>query len=431
MNIKKFFALAKEKGVETAEVSFSKSSAFSFEIFQGAISSYEISTNSNYRAKGIYKGKLGICRSENASEEYFVDSIIKNASFIEKDEEAIIFEGSPKYSHKNLYSKALAEVSNDVKLQKMFELEKYTLGLDPRIKNVEVSYSDQEGSKTFTNTYGLNLKEKSNYYVIYLSVYVQDGDELKAAYDCFFSNDPTEFKMEEFAKKVVADAISKLHGENIKPGTYKAVLNRDSVSSLLNALVGHVCADSVQKHVSKFEGKVGEQVISNKLTVYEKPVNKTVFASMFDAQGVATYNKTIFNKGVLTGYLYDLERAKKDNTESTGNSAVNGVGFDCLVVKPGKLSEEELFAKVGNGLYITSLDGLHAGLNATSGDFSLQAEGYEIKDGKIRGALGLFTVSGNLFTVFNDILAVGNNSKLLLSSNTVPSIAIKHLKYSV
>ena len=73
---------------------------------------------------------------------------------------------------------------------------------------------------------------------------------------------------------------------------------------------------------------------------------------------------------------------------------------------------------------------MHAGLDPRSGDFSLQAEGFHIKNGKKDKPLTLITASGNLFKVFNDVIAVGNNSKLLLSSDTVPSIAIKGLKIS-
>ena len=101
-----------------------------------------------------------------------------------------------------------------------------------------------------------------------------------------------------------------------------------------------------------------------------------------------------------------------------------------LYLKPGRLSEEELFKKIKNGVYITSITGLHAGLNPNSGDFSLQAEGYEVVDGKIAKPLGLITVGGNLVDVFKDVLAVGNNSKLLVTAITTPSIAIKNLKVS-
>ncbi len=47
------------------------------------------------------------------------------------------------------------------------------------------------------------------------------------------------------------------------------------------------------------------------------------------------------------------------------------------------LSQEALLAQMGDGLLLTSLMGLHAGTNAVSGDFSLSAEGFRIKGGRI------------------------------------------------
>ena len=56
---------------------------------------------------------------------------------------------------------------------------------------------------------------------------------------------------------------------------------------------------------------------------------------------------------------------------------------------------------------------MHAGLNPKSGDFSLQAQGFFVKDGKKAGPLGLFTVTGNLFTLFNKTLYGVIHSKLI------------------
>ena len=49
-----------------------------------------------------------------------------------------------------------------------------------------------------------------------------------------------------------------------------------------------------------------------------------------------------------------------------------------LDVKAGKKSEEEIIAQAKNGIYVSSVTGLHSGLNAQSGDFSLEAEGFLI-----------------------------------------------------
>ena len=76
------------------------------------------------------------------------------------------------------------------------------------------------------------------------------------------------------------------------------------------------------------------------------------------------------------------------------------------------MTEEELLAKAGNGVYINFLGGLHAGANAISGDFSLQSAGYMIEDGKKTTHVKSFTVAGNFYELLKNIEAVANNSHL-------------------
>ena len=99
-------------------------------------------------------------------------------------------------------------------------------------------------------------------------------------------------------------------------------------------------------------------------------------------------------------------------------------------MKPGKKSLDELFQEVGNGVYITDVSGLHAGLNPQSGNFSLQSTGFMIENGKKGRALDLITVSGNLLDVFKDVLEVGNDVTVSSSGVSAQSVLIKKISVS-
>lgn len=437
MNTNKFFELCKENGIDVAELTTSKSKSFEFSIFKNEIENYKISTSGKTIARGIYNNKLGFCSTEKddkTTPTYLIKNIISSASYIEKDEEPIIFSGSEKYHKKNVYNKELENWSNEDKIKRCFELEKLCYEKDSRITNVIVSYGESVSDVNFANTYGLNLKMKKNHYVVFVEIVIQDGEEVKTYGDYILSNVPGDLVPEAFAQKLVTGAANLLHGVAPITGTYKAVFSPDALSHLLSALVSHMSAEEVQKHTSKFEGKLNTKVVSNKITLLEQPLAKNLFFTYFDDEGVATTNKTLIKKGVLQTYLYNLETAKKDNVASTGNATRVGGKMDIdtvnLTLKPGKLTEDELFAKVQNGIYITDLTGIHAGLNAKSGDFSLQAEGFIIEDGKKSKPLGLFTAGGNLFDLFNNVIAVGNNTKQLIYSIITPSVAVKNIKIS-
>ena len=107
-----------------------------------------------------------------------------------------------------------------------------------------------------------------------------------------------------------------------------------------------------------------------------------------------------------------------------------GVSPASLYLKPGSKSQEQLFEEVGDGVYITELQGLHAGMNPQSGAFSLQSTGFLIKNGKLDRGLDIITVSGNLVDLFNDIEEVGSDSKLLLGGTTSASVLVKKIGVS-
>ena len=88
-----------------------------------------------------------------------------------------------------------------------------------------------------------------------------------------------------------------------------------------------------------------------------------------------------------------------------------GVGYDNVFVKPGKKSFDEMIAPIQDGVYITEIGGLHAGLNEVSGDFSCQAEGFRIRNGKLAEPLNLITLSGNLLQMFADLKEFDNNDE--------------------
>ena len=77
-------------------------------------------------------------------------------------------------------------------------------------------------------------------------------------------------------------------------------------------------------------------------------------------------------------------------------------GKEAIKIVNGKEQKQFLRDMVSEALYA-------AGMNPQSGNFSLQAKGYLIKNGKRDTPVCLITVAGNLFKIFKDIKEVANN----------------------
>ena len=434
MNYKKFFDLAKEAGIEEAELSYSTSSSLSISLFHGEIDSYNSANDATFMLRGIYKGKMGSVVSDvynNSLIPFFVKKIIENASVIENDDPVFIFKGSEKYKKINTFNRDLPKIPVEDKIKKLFELEDKIRHGDKRIVEVQtVQFGEDSSSSVILNSHGLKLSQKNNLFYYVGAAVAKEGEQIKTGFDSYFGNDFSKFNVDELAKKIVTTTVDQLGGEACATSTYKVVLSPDVVNTFMKAYVNSAIAEDVQKNSSLFIGKLGQKVASNKVTIEDKPLEKTVFARSFDDEGVATSNRAIIKNGVLQTYLYNLTTAAKENVESTGHGAVGGskvyTSTWFLSMKPGKKSLEELFKEVGDGLFITDVQGMHAGLNPRNGDFSLQSTGYRIENGKRGKGLDIITVSGNLVDLFNNIITVGNDVEDYFGSRC-PSVIVKKL----
>lgn len=437
MNTRKVFQLAELCGVKSLELLIKHTSKSSVGIYHGEVENFSSADTTVVYARGIYNGKMGYAYTEQLDKTmamYIVDSVKNNAAIMDK-EAAEIFKGFETYKKVKAYNNALDEWSVSDRISFAKQLEKDVFAADSRVSDTELSVEVKSNEVNLVNSFGLKLKHKSNYYVVYASAIVTAQSQTKTAYEVVVDNDVSKLNSRQIARKVVDKTLAKLGGEPCASQKCACVFNPYVTASLTSFYMESVKAEQVQQHSSIFEGKLNSQVASACVTICETPIRNDYAGVPFDDEGVVTYNKTFIDNGILKTFAYNMETAKKDGVKSTGNGFRNASGkvstdYTTLSLKAGKKSEQELIASISQGVYITDVAGLHAGLNANSGNFSLQAEGFMIRDGKLQEPLALITVAGNLFEMFKDVEEVASNSQLTYLGVECPSIKIKSISVS-
>ena len=81
-----------------------------------------------------------------------------------------------------------------------------------------------------------------------------------------------------------------------------------------------------------------------------------------------------------------------------------------FVVEPGEVSYRDLIADLDKGLLITHGLGFHSG-NYPQGQFSVQAVGYHIVNGKVVGRLIKTMISANIYEDFKNVRALSSEHR--------------------
>ncbi len=430
----KWIKMGLDKGFKDIEIFQTRSKALNIEVYQGKVESLTKSDVSSARIKGIYDDKLVTGSTENLSDasiQSLLDRLILNAQALTVKEPAIIFEGSEKYPDVKVNTFDFDSVSIDDKIKYTIDLEKFVLA-NPKTKQVESSnYSESYGETTIVNSKGLNLKRTHNFaYSVAVGVFEQDGDQ-KMGYDIKLVKNFNEFNAEKDAEGSIKDGLSKLGGSSLKTGKYETVFSSKRFGDMLSVFTGLFSGEAAYRQTTALKDKVGEKIAVDAFTLWDDPLNELApFQNSFDDEGVASNPKKIIDKGVFTGFLHSLKTAALFNQEPTGNAFGGQISPAAMYLQPGTKNFDELIADIKEGFYVTELVGLHAGINDTSGDFSLQAGGVYIKDGKLDRAVKMVVLSGNWFELLKSIKGIANDLKFEVSGIGSPSVYVGELTVS-
>jgi PmbA protein len=435
MNLDLLFEKAKAKGIQDVQVFLTQKNELSIEVYDGDLEKYEISDSSSLTIRGIFNRRFGSFITEVMDDSVIdlaIDQIIANAKIIDSPDEAIIYEGDPEYQKLDgSFQEALAQKDAGEKIAATKTLDSAVHHKDPRVAMGQTFYGETTKSVLLQNTKGLKLYNKVNSALIGGEVLIKDENDQRTGFDVEISNNFADFDLPKLATTIVEEGTNSMGAKPVPSGNYEILLRRDALSVLLLTFQNVFSADAVHKNISLLKGKLQEKIGSPLVTIVDDPFLPNSSSSRsFDDEGCATKYKELVRQGVLTTYLHNLTTAKKDGLTTTGNGFGGSVSFVNMKLLSGDQTYEQLLSSVPNGLLITGLEGAHAGANPVSGDFSLQAKGFVLQNGKLGAPVALVTVSGNFITLLQDIVAVGNDSKLGYYGVTCPSVKIKSLPVS-
>ncbi|MGD0779487.1 MAG: TldD/PmbA family protein [Dehalococcoidales bacterium] len=201
---------------------------------------------------------------------------------------------------------------------------------------------------------------------------------------------------------------------------------------LISAFNGKV----VLEGASPLADKTGKTVFDKNFSLYDDPMAAYRPASRpCDDEGVASQRTPLVSKGIVNGFLYDLQTAALAKKKSTGNGSRNRGSLptpapSALVITPGKTTFDEMVGDIKEGLVIEQLMGAEQG-NILGGDFSGNVLlGFKIENGKIVGRVKDTMVSGNVYKILKDIAAIGSETKWVSSFLQTPPFYCKGLSVS-
>ncbi len=412
---------ARSEGLDKYEIYFTDSESVSTETLKDEISSFSGGSGAGVSFRCVVDGHMGSAATELFTVEELKSLVSRakaNAAVIENDDLAVIFAGSESYASvekKDFTMPSAADIKSialDLQGKTYAESEMVTDGTQSGAFAEKSTYE-------LANSEGLRLSNTVGVCGAYVQAVVNGDGEAQEAFDFSLGFENAG----ELPSKTVRDAISKLGATDVPSGKYKMILDGKQMRALLSTYSAVFSGRNALLGLSLLAGKEGERVASECVTLVDDPLMKDNPApAPFDGEGVATYKKNVIENGTLKTLLYDLANAHKAGVESTGNGQRGSyaqqvsVAPFCFYIEKGSTRFDDALKKMGDGLYVTELKGLHAGANAVTGDFSIESAGYLVENGRITKAVKGFTVAGNFFELLRSIETVCDTVKFGLPS---------------
>lgn len=439
---KKIIDRALEFGFQDVEIVENISEEVSINLFNGQIEKNFCGSSKDYVLKGLLDGQMAITRFQKNDEDLSqkeIDNIINklrdNAKSMNAKDASFIYEGSKSYPEIKKVESDISSIDAKQKIKLLKQVEKECFAKDERIELIPMlSYMEQKESTRIVNSKGLDISKDVEYCGVIVETVggaSKEDPNKQIGFEVSVKKNFKDINAKELSKKVVKKTLDMIGAAPVESGVYPVIFEKEAMQSILMGFFSMFSGEAVLRHLSALEGKLGEKVMSDKINIIDDPLKEdALMQEPFDAEGVATSTKEVVASGVLKTYLHNLKTAKALGATPTGNAATNGVKPMNFYLKPGELSFNQLVKKMKRGLIITEMEGLHAGLNPISGDFSAQSKGFLVENGKVVRPVTLIVVSGNFLKMMNEVEEIGSDLEISYQGIGAPSVWFKGLPIS-
>lgn len=278
---------------------------------------------------------------------------------------------------------------------------------------------------SIVNSAGLTFAYKKTFYDFSMYAFLaKEGDFLgisEVQSSCQHKN-----WSELIAQKTIEKIPLAKQRTTINTGAYPVIFTAKAMPVILNLLKKGINGKFVQKKISPLFSKLNTLVTSPLLHIVDDATFPYAKASSpVDGEGVSTHPSSIIEEGILKSFVYDLQTAGLMNTQTTANasrdySSLPSPANTNFIVKPGKLSLNEMVKDIKEGLIVDQVIGSGQS-NVLMGEFSVNIDlGFKIEQGKIKGRIKNAMVTGNIYELLKNIIGVGNELEIIGSTYTPP-----------
>jgi len=298
------------------------------------------------------------------------------------------------------------DVAFEEKIEYVLKANKAARGVSKDIRQVTVAAADVHTRLQIANSDGVLVEDdRSRVRCLVNTVAERDG-VIQTGYESIGGVCGWELleqaSFEELAVKAGELSVSMLSARPAPTGRMPVVMSCEAGGTMVHEACGHgLEADLVQKGLSVYRNKMGEQVASPQVSVIDDATVANKYGTFcFDDEGAPGQKTVLIDKGILKTYMYDRLTAEKDGRESSGNGRRESYQHKPVVrmsntyIAPGDDDPVEIIASTRQGLLVKKMGG--GQVNTTNGDFVFEVqEGYIIEDGKILYPVRGATLTGN------------------------------------
>jgi PmbA protein len=228
--------------------------------------------------------------------------------------------------------------------------------------------------------------------------------------------------------------------QDLEPGRYEVVLEPAAVATLVSflAYLGFG-GRSILEGKSCFSGKIGEKLMSEKISIYDDAISPLTLGLPFDFEGTPKQRVDLVKDGVVLGGVHDRRSAKQAGVESTGHALPppNPEGpFPLnLFMATDAASIDDMVRSTKRGLFVSRFHYSNIVHPTEAVITGMTRDGtWLVEDGEIRYPVKNFRFTQSIIEALRDVELVGSESELasefFFSASRVPALKISSFNFT-